>query len=441
MGDTFARPAPGPAGGVATRLATAVWTALGIVVWTMFPMTATVLLPACMIAPLVWYGAAGRRLSLYPPTLVTSALGVAAVYLLVNAFWSLSPADAARTVILVFLMVATLHVVLTALPDLEEPPLHAMAVGALAGVAAGGALLCFEVLSDQLLRRLLIHLLPALQPPPQHVAMEAGHLAGLAPYLPNYNVSVLTLMFWPAALMASRLGLLRTRKHLALAGLAASVVIVTVFASEHATSQMAFAGAGLTFLLFRTRPKLAMPLVIAGWVAANLLVVPVVSVLYSAHAYNAHWLPDSARHRVVIWGYTSGLISKAPVFGAGISTGRALQEAADAVETPVVPGTRYRLAPGVHSHNAYLQVWYETGAVGAIILLGLGLIVLRALSGFPAPTQPYLVATFAASALAVATAFAIWAPWFIASLAMTAIFAGLGAAVPERAAGCLPPAA
>jgi O-antigen ligase len=133
---------------------------------------------------------------------------------------------------------------------------------------------------------------------------------------------------------------------------------------------------------------------------------------------------------VVIWGYVSGLIPKAPVFGAGISSGRVLQEATHAVETPVIPGTRYHLAPGVHSHNAYLQVWYETGAVGAVILLGLGLIVLRALSGFPAPTQPYLVATFAACALVVATAFAIWAPWFIASLAMTAIFAGLGAALP-----------
>src|SRR5262249_26346193 len=159
----------------------------------------------------------------------------------------------------------------------------------------------------------------------------------------------------------------------------------------------------------------------------------VVTALYSAEAYHARWLPDSARHRVVIWGVTSGLIHNAPVFGAGISTGRAMQEAADAAGTPVIPGTRYQLAPGVPSHNAYLQVWYETGAVGALILLGLGLVVLRSLARFPAPVQPYLVAAFAACALSVATAFAIWAPWFMASLAMAAIFAGLGAAVPDEA--------
>jgi O-antigen ligase len=270
--------------------------------------------------------------------------------------------------------------------------------------------------------------------------MEDGHLA-LASYLPNANVSVLTLMFWPAALMASQLGLLEARKHLGLMLLASAVVVVTVFASEHATSQVAFLGAGVTFLLFRVRPKLAMQLVVAGWMAANLLVVPVASALYSAEAYRALWLPYSARHRVVIWGYTSGLISKAPVLGAGISTGRILQEAANAAETPTIPGTNFRLAPGVHSHNAYLQVWYETGAVGAVILLGLGLIVLRSLSRFPARVQPYLAATFTACALAAATAFAIWAPWFMASLAMASIFAGLGAALPERAAKCRPPAA
>jgi O-antigen ligase len=420
---------------MAAWLATAAWTALGVIVWTMFPMTATVLLPACMVAPLAWSWVQRGRLTYYRPTLATAALGLAGVYLLINASWSLSPVDAARAVVLVFLMVATLHAVSNTLPDLARPALAAMAAGTLAGVAAAGALLCFEVLTDQLLRRLLIHLVPALQPPPQHVAMAAGHLAGLAPYLPNPNVSVLTLMFWPAALMTSRLGLLRQRTHLALAFLVSAVVVATIFASEHATSQVAFVGAGVTFLLFRLRPKLAMPLIVAGWVAANLLVVPVVSGLYNAGAYRARWLPYSAQHRVVIWGYTSGLIAKAPVFGAGISTGRAIQEAIDPV-APVVPGTHFHLEPGVHSHNAYLQVWYETGAVGAAILLAFGLIVLRSLSRFPAHVQPYLAATFAACALSVATAFAIWAPWFMATLAMASIFAGLGAALPETPAHC-----
>jgi O-antigen ligase len=400
----------------------------------MFPMTAAVLLPMCCIAPLGWCWGRQGRPPYSRPTQVMTALILAAVYLLINASWSLSPIAAARTLVLVFLMVGTLHIVLSTLPRLEEAPLGAMAAGALAGVAVAGTILCLEVLSDQLLRRLLIRLVPALQPAPQHVAMDAGHLAGLAPYLPNASISVLTLMFWPAALMATRLRLMRLWKHLMLG--AAVVAVAAVLASEHATSQIALLGAGATFLLFRMRPKLAMPLVIAGWVAATLLVVPVVSGLFKAEAYRSPWLPESARHRVVIWGYTAAQIAESPVFGAGIGSGRALSEAGGAA-APVVPGTKFHFAPGLHSHNAYLQVWYETGAVGAFILLGLGLLVLRAVSRFPADVQPYLAATFSACALLVATAFAIWAPWFMASLAMAAAFAFLGAALREADAAPL----
>ena len=421
--------AMGPGMATAALLATAAWTALGVLAWAMFPMTAAVLLPACCLAPLGWYLICRGRVPYYAPTPVVTALFVAAVYLLINATWSLSPVAAAHAVVLMFLLVGTLHVVLSLLPDLEEAPLRAMAAGALAGVAVAGAILCLEVFTDQLLRRLLIRLAPALQPPPQHVVIEGGQLARLAPYLPNANISVIALMFWPAALLAVRLGLPRAWRYAALA--AAVVALAAVFASEHATSQFALLGAGATFLLFKLRPKLAMPLLIAGWVAAILLVVPVASALYGAGAYRATWLPESARHRVVIWGATSAQIGKAPILGAGIGTGRALNEAGGAA-APAVPGTDFRFAPGLHSHNAYLQVWFETGAVGALILLGLGLLVLRSLSAAGRDMQPYLAAAFSACALSVATAFAIWAPWFMASLAMAAIFAALGAALPAR---------
>jgi O-antigen ligase len=398
----------------------------------MFPMTTTVLLPLCCIAPVAWHWAARGRPPRHPVSLVTAAFTVAGVYLLINASWSLSLASALRAVVVVFLMIGVLHVVLNTLPDLDEPPLRAMALGALAGLMVGAGLICVEVFSDQSLRRFLMRLVPALQPSGQHVAqvaMDGGRLARLASYLPNASISVLAVMFWPAALIASRLGLLRT--HRCAAPIAGAVVAAAIFASEHATSQVAFVGAGAAFVLFRARPQLGVPLVIACWVAANLLVVPAASVLYSAEAYRAAWLPHSARHRIVIWGYTAEQIPKAPLLGAGIGTARALHDA-HAAEQSLVPGTSFRLSTSLHSHNAYLQVWYETGAAGASIMLGLGLIILRALRRLPFDARPYLAAVFVACALAVASAYSIWAPWFMASLAMASIFAALGAALPCR---------
>lgn len=424
---------------VAAVPATAVWTAMGLVLWVLFPMTGAVLLPMCCIAPVGWYWAQRRRFTWYRVSALTLALVLAASYLLVNASWSLSVGTAARTVVLLFLLAGTLHVVLNTLPDLEEPPLRAMAVGALVGLGVAGSILCVEIFSDQSLRRFLMHLIPALQPSPNHIEMAAGHLARLAAYLPNASISVLTLMFWPAALLVDRLGTgLGTARQLRrLAPIAAIVVATTVFASEHGTSQVAFVGAGVAFTLARLRPKLVMPVVIAGWTAAILLVAPVVSLLYSTGVQRAAWLPESARERVVIWRYTAEQIPQAPILGAGIGTARALYEAREA-NAPVAPGTHFRLTTSLHSHNAYLQVWYEAGAVGAAIVLLLGWVILWALRKYPSSVQPYLLATFVACALLVATAYSIWAPWYMAALAMAAVFASLGAALPEPRADRTP---
>jgi hypothetical protein len=74
-----------------------------------------------------------------------------------------------------------------------------------------------------------------------------------------------------------------------------------------------------------------------------------------------------------------------------------------------------------------------------LIVLGLGLLILRALRTLPADALPHLAAVFVACALAVASAYSIWAPWFMASLAMASIFAALGAALPRTDPTCVHP--
>jgi O-antigen ligase len=262
--------------------------------------------------------------------------------------------------------------------------------------------------------------------------MTAGRVTRLMPYLPNASISVLSLMFWPALLVASRLGWLRRYRWGVL--IASAVAAVTVFASEHATSQLAFAGAAVAFVLFLARPQLARRLTVAGWVAATLFVVPLITLPYSLDGHRATWLPESWRHRIVIWSYTSEQVADAPIFGAGIAAARAMNETRDP-DGPRVPGTRFQPGTSLHSHNAYLQVWYETGAVGALMLLALGLLILRALTRFPEAIQPYLAATFVACALSAVSGYSIWAAWYMASVAMVCIFAALGTALPANSDG------
>jgi O-antigen ligase len=425
------RPAAWPQAGFGSilHLLTAAWTAGGIVLWLVFPMTAPFLLPLTLVAPLAWYWSRHPWLRLHVPSAVTAALALAGLYLLANASWSLSPPSAYLTVGFYLVVVGVLHVALNTLPDLDAAPLRAMAVGALAGLAIGGALVCVEIWSEQALRRLAMRLVPQLVPRALHVIETDGAGAlRLMPYLPNTSVGALALAFWPAVLIASRLGLAQRRVHRWGLLAAFAVVGVTVLASEHATSKVALAGAAGVFALYLVRPLLARRLVVAGWVAATLLVVPIVWSVWSAGAHRAAWLPDSARHRVVIWGFTSEQVVNAPLLGTGIGTARVLHEALGPA-APRAPGTKFRLETSMHSHNAYLQVWYETGAAGAAILLGLGLLVLRALRASPAAVQPHLAAAFVAGAILIALSFSIWAPWIMASLAMAGILAGLGTAL------------
>jgi O-antigen ligase len=86
----------------------------------------------------------------------------------------------------------------------------------------------------------------------------------------------------------------------------------------------------------------------------------------------------------------------------------------------------------MHSHNDYLQTWYETGAVGALMLLVIGLLVLSSLARSSMQVQPYLYASFATSALLGGTSFSLWQPWFMASFGLTAVFAMLGWAMADR---------
>jgi O-antigen ligase len=156
-----------------------------------------------------------------------------------------------------------------------------------------------------------------------------------------------------------------------------------------------------------------------------------------AHGSDLHlarWLEHSVRHRIVIWNHTAGEIAKAPLLGIGIDTPRVLRR--QGVENaPREPGTDFLLVTSLHSHNAYLQVWHETGAAGAAFLLVFGLLLLRAIAAQPKALQHHLYAMFAACAVLVASSFSIWAPWFMSALALVPIFAGVGVALYARGGG------
>lgn len=215
-------------------LMTTAWTAGGVLLFVLAPLTGLALLTLAVIAPLAWHWAAARRLPWHNPTPVFMAFYLAAAYLALNATWSLSPAWGLFAAGMLLAYVGAVDVALGAFQDAEGDVLHAMALGFVVGVALGGAYIGFEVLSGQWLRRQLMPLLPWLQPvEAKDIMIGADDRELPRPHLLNRSITVLALMFWPAVLVALQLGNTRPlRRRLLLLSIAPAAL--AILGSVHA---------------------------------------------------------------------------------------------------------------------------------------------------------------------------------------------------------------
>jgi O-antigen ligase len=391
-------------------------------------MTAPVLVPAAGLTPFILAALRERQLPKTRPSALFLALGLTGVYLLANASWSLAPRSSYATVGTYAMLVATAYVAINGLTDLRPAVRQVLALGIAAGVAVGAAILLFEVSTGLLLRRALASVFPALRPGPLQFQVDGGVVTSILPEVLNRTTSALTLCVWPVLLLVGRLDAARWVKALLYIALAGGVA--GIYVSEHQTSMLAVLGSALAFAICLLSRPIGLSLTALGWTTATLLVVPLCMLAYAGGAYHVQWLPNTARERIVIWGYTTEQIPKAPMLGVGLGTSRVLNEQTRSVRD-YAPGTDYRRTTRGHSHNIYLQAWFETGAVGAGLLFVLGLLVLNAIKGAAAAAQPYLAATFVASALVAASSFSLWAPWFMACFALVAILGWLAALLTE----------
>lgn len=394
----------------ATRL-TAVWTACGTAIYLVAPRSAPLLLSLAIAAPVAWCDRARLRAHLSAPYPLGVVLSVATAYLAINATWSLAQTFAWAAVGVLLFATLILHIARIALPLAGARALRAMAVGTYVGYALSALFICSEMLDRFWL---LTHWSATVKAP-------SGIAAGeLPPHFLNHSLAALALLAWPALIAAWQLGATGRTRTLMVVGLAPAVI--AILASQHATAKIAALGGCAVFGLHMLAPRACMRLLQAAWLIACLAIVPLAAAMYSAQLYTADWLALSARHRIVIWGYTSQQVVKAPIFGSGVAAARGIADT-QGPGAAYAPNSDIVLSTSVHAHNAYLQVWFETGLVGAILLLAIGLTVLRNIATAPAPLQPALAAAFAAAALLAGSSFSIWAPWFLASFALAGIYA------------------
>ena len=303
---------------------TVLWTAAGVLVYLWAPLTASYLLPLTFVAPALWAWEESGRLPFYRPSTFCIVLTLAAVYLLINASWSINPPGAYAAIGLCFLFIGSLHLTLQSLDRIETPPLQAMANGLVLAMMIGGALLFLEVVSQQWLHRQLMYYLPWFRPHPRHMATVNNVVVYLQPYLLNRSMAALTLLFWPCVFCIALLPHTPADRRWRLAALLFAVA--AIFLSKHATSKITLVGSTAVFAAMHWFPLAAKRAVIWGWVAAILLVVPLAALAYRGELYLSDYLAHSAQHRIVIWGTTTQEIVKTPLLGAGIYATRGSNE-------------------------------------------------------------------------------------------------------------------
>jgi exopolysaccharide production protein ExoQ len=223
------------------------------------------------------------------------------------------------------------------------------------------------------------------------------------------SVDALPLLAWPACLALARLGR---------PWLGALLALIFTVACAKLTASSATMGMALSLVVFAggflsvswTRRLLAI-----GTVLAFILIVPIAIVGYSHGGTTAHWLKHSAQHRVEIWHFAAEKTLERPILGYGFNASRYVPNG-DAVSAFLPPGKP--LIP-LHPHNAFLQVWLELGAVGAIIVASALLAALGTVARWPVAVARFTLPGYAAGIVVAGLAFGIWQSWWMATIAFS----------------------
>ncbi len=391
---------------------------VGIITSLVAPRATPVVLHLIALSILALAATGGQSLALrsWPP--VVPALCVFGGYLALNAFWAVNPLHGLLRALLFALIVALGAAVWAALPKLSSDAAERLHRALLVGICLATAYLCIETLAGQPIRRFVISLIPALQPSPKHMTTADGWVTHLNLYTLNRNFGLLNLLLWPALLLMRNRMPVQTARIYAFGLLAAAAA--GVFASEHESSMLALVAGCLVFVGMTLAASVVRKLVLAMWIAATLLVVPIADLAHDTSLHHADWLPQTARNRIVLWSVTADRLQDSPIFGVGIDSTKPLDQKAAPTATHN-PGDEYAQRTGRHAHNIFMQTWYELGAVGACLLLLAGLAALRSLSRLPASQQSLAYAGFVSALVIASFTWGMWQPWFMCAFGLWAL--------------------
>jgi O-antigen ligase len=360
----------------------------------------------------------GRDVRITVSALIVAMVAFAS-WSLATSLWSAAPLSSISKPLFLLGGALGLGVVSAEVGRTSAERLRLLVAAALAGIAVGALFQSIETLTDQSITRAIMNWFPAFRDgQSKHIVMDGQTVVGLTETNINRRAAIVTLLLVPSALVASVLwtGVARA---IAFAAIIA-VALAHLGWSGHQSSQISIILAAVALGLATLSLKWSVRALAVGWLCATLLVVPIALGLHAAGFHKRDsGLFNSARHRVLIWNHTAEQVLKSPWLGVGAdATPVAVKEQAQAWDDASKRDSEHSKVAR-HAHNAFLQVWYELGAVGAVIFAWIGLAALAIIARATPAIQPYLLAQFAVIAGMIGFSYSIWQLWFQGAIGLS----------------------
>jgi exopolysaccharide production protein ExoQ len=317
------------------------------------------------------------------------------VWCAASLIWDLNPGSGARKLVDVVLITGSLLALLALASRIDLEQSRRLSWALAGGMLVGLLLLAIETVFDFPLYRAVMGSSPKLDD-----LIESKR-----------SVDALPLLIWPACLALARLNLPW------LGALLAAVFTVACVKLTASSATMGMVLAMMTFGACFVSIPWVRRILTAATVLAFALILPLAIVAYGMGGTTAHWLKHSGQHRIEIWHFVAQKTLEHPLFGYGFNASRYVPNG-DAVSQFLPPGQS--LIP-LHPHDAFLQVWLETGAVGAIIVVAILLAALKATLYWPAGVARFTLPGYAAGLVVAGLAFGVWQSWWMATIAFSAV--------------------
>ena len=351
-----------------------------------------------------------------------AALLAFAAYVLTSSLWSGSPQTALGKGLLVILLILSVRFA-RLLFDLTTPlQLHRSARGIMAGLLIGLIFPVIEYLTDHSILSFVAGVFPGL-------VSTVGETTQIPDYHNNANMTAIILFFWPTLLVAGSWKNKQTKSLFTVVLLAA--ILLLLFWTHSATAQAAFVLGCVAFGFARFAQAKVDLIARILWTMIVVGIIPIIMAVHFVGVQNLANLPFSFRDRIHIWNYTAHQTLKNPLLGIGVRTSRKDYSERKPDFVPTKPGQTID-RPGWHSHNMFLQTWYNLGAAGALLLLIAGLFILSAIRNQSLHFRPFAYATFASVCLVAAVGYGMWQSWLLSCFAWSTVFLMIGQRYSEK---------